>query len=151
MSDDTKIMPAVSSIPPRTTTVVPAGPGTHAAPGGPAIPQPGPEFLGGSGAPSFQEFAEKFIQAVAPMVEAKAAQYGSNSLAAKGRRYARAQGRTAKDQEALELACMQYCAEKIDRMEDAALHEVPASQDTLVDLTVYGLMFLYVRKYGRWM
>jgi hypothetical protein len=155
--DETKVMRSVSdpaegpdpaSLPPRTTTVSPGASGSHAAP---PMPHPGPQFLGGTEAPSFQEFAERFIQAVAPMAEAKAAQYGSNSLAAKGHRYARAQGRAAKDQEALELGVFQYMAEKMDRIEDAALRSEPASQDTLIDVTVYGLMLLYIRKHGSWL
>lgn len=137
-------------MPPRTTTVTTSG--AHAAQIRPQVP-PGPSqpFLDPSQALGFQEFAEKWIAAVVPMVEAKAREYGSNSLAQKGRRYARAQGRTVSDQEALLLGCFQYSAEKLDRVEDAALRGLPASQDTLTDLAVYSMMALYIRKLGHWL
>lgn len=118
-----------------------------------SMPLPAVPFLNGADSPppGFQEFCEKWLAEHIPMIEAKAREYGSNSLQRKGERYARAQGRTVGQAEALQLALMQYCAEKVDRLEDASIRGLPASDDTAVDLAVYSLMLVYTRKYGRWM
>jgi hypothetical protein len=135
--------------------VFPATTGTREAPasrsGAHALVLPRSPFLDPSVAPGFQEFSEKWLAEVIPMVESKAREYGSNSLRAKGDRYARAQGRAVPQAEALELACFQYLAEKLDRVEDAALRNQPASGDTLKDLAVYALMALYIRQTGHWL
>lgn len=123
--------------------------GTHRA-----VPMPASPFLTDAmAAPGFYEWAEKWLAENIPMIETKAREYGSNSLQRKGERYMRAQGRKASDgpSQALELACFQYIAEKLDRVEDAALRGLPASDDTWTDLAVYALMALYIRKTGRWL
>lgn len=158
MSEDapTKLMsavPADGEIPPELATphVTPVH-GSGSFPQLPPVPMPTRGFLADlQASPGFQEWAEKWLAAIVPMVEAKARQYGSNSLAQKGRRYARAQGREVTDAVALELGVMQYMAEKLDRVEDSALRQQAASDDTLIDLAVYALMGLYIRKHGHWL
>lgn len=107
--------------------------------------------LGISAPPGFQEWAEKWVAANAPGVERKAAEYGSNSLARKGRRYARAQGRQVGAAEALELGATQYVLEKLDRVEDSMLRQQLPSADTWLDVAVYALMVAFVRENGRWL
>ncbi len=164
---DTQMMPVVpeggdpAAIIPMHTSEHQAGyidpeptpvPGTLRA-ARPAVPQPAVPFLGAdSPPPGFQEFAEKWLAEHLPMVEHKAREYGSNSLQRKGERYMRAQGRTAEHPvQALEIACFQYIAEKLDRVEDAAIRGLPASTDTWTDIAVYALMANYIRATGRWL
>lgn len=100
--------------------------------------------------PGFADWAAKWMAATAPAVEKKAVEYGSNSLARKGYRYASAQSRRVTEAEALELGASQYLVEKADRMEDALLRGLSPSDDTLADSIVYGLMILFIRQNGRW-
>jgi len=163
VSDDTptQMMPPVPSAPAEQDGEDPKDPrelfrphtsGVHAAP---AVPMPSVPFLDPSAQPGFHEWAEKWLTENIPMVEAKAREYGSNSLQRKGERYLRALGLVKHTPDnpaaALELACFQYIAEKLDRVEDAALRGLPASDDTWTDLAVYALMALYIRKHGRWL
>lgn len=101
--------------------------------------------------PSFAEWVDKWVADHVPTAMAKAQQYGSNSLAKKGHRFAAVGSRdlTGYDQ-ALELGTAQYIVEKADRVEDAILRGHLPSSDTYVDLAVYSLMALYIRQHGRW-
>lgn len=103
------------------------------------------------GAPSFAEWVDKWVADHVPTAMAKAQQYGSNSLAKKGHRFAAVGQRDlAGYEQALELGTAQYIVEKADRVEDAILRGHLPSSDTYVDLAVYALMALYIRQYGRW-
>ena len=85
-----------------------------------------------------------------PTIQAKAAEYGSNSLAEMGRTFARAQGRTVEDAEAMEIGCMLYAKGKLERCLDAMLNGKLPSEDTWDDLVVYGMMAVFIRATGRW-
>jgi hypothetical protein len=89
-------------------------------------------------------------KATAGPIAAKAAQYGSNSLAQMGRLWARAQGREVDNAEALELGCMLYTYGKMERWIDAALRGDKPSIDTLHDIAVYATMAQRVRETGSW-
>lgn len=99
----------------------------------------------------FAEFVAKWFAEHVPVAQAKAQQYGSNSLAKKGYRFGAAQGRVPSDSEALELGATQYALEKLDRVEDAMLRREYASNDTWTDVVIYALMILYVRQNGHWL
>jgi len=101
-------------------------------------------------ADTFHDWARQWVDATAPAVERKAAEYGSNSLAKKGWRMANAQHRAVEQAEALELGALQYVLEKLDRVEDSMLRGQTPSDDTLLDATVYLLMVLFVRQNGHW-
>jgi hypothetical protein len=99
------------------------------------------------------EFAEwwvKLVESEAPMIGAKAKEYGSNSLAAMGRLYARGQGREIDAAEALELGCFVYAYGKMQRVADSMIHGKMPSVDTLKDLMIYMAMAQYIRANGRW-
>ena len=98
----------------------------------------------------FPDWAMQWISERATMIESKATEYGSNSLAEMGRTFARAQGRTVDDQEALEIGCMLYAKGKLERVLDAMLQQRTPSSDTWDDLAVYALMAGFIREKGRW-
>jgi len=100
--------------------------------------------------PSFGEWVGKWAAEHIPQAEAKAVQYGSNSLAKKGHRFAAAVGQRVNQGQALELGVAQYTAEKADRIEDAILRGQLPTEDTWVDVAIYALMAQYIRQYGRW-
>lgn len=113
-----------------------------------------PQVFGQPGTPvppGFHEWARQWVEANAPVVERKAAEYGSNSLARKGRRYAAARNSDISEAQALELGALQYVLEKMDRVEDSLLRDRVPSDDTLVDSAVYLMMILYIRANGRWL
>ena len=99
----------------------------------------------------FVSWVEKWASEQIPMAEAKAVQYGSNSLAKKGWRFAQAQGRGVSQAEALELGATQYVLEKMDRVEDAILRRQLPGDDTWIDIAVYALMIGYIRSNGQWL
>ena len=78
----------------------------------------------------FHEWWRQQVDDAAPMIERKAAEYGSNSLAEMGRMFARAQGRTVDDAEALEIGCAVYAKGKLERVLDAMLKGRLPSVDT---------------------
>lgn len=99
------------------------------------------------------EFAEwwgKLVDTDAPMIGRKAKEYGSNSLAAMGRLYARGQGREVDSAEALELGCYVYAYGKMQRVADAMIRGKLPSVDTLKDTMIYMAMAQYIRANGRW-
>ncbi len=99
------------------------------------------------------EFAEwwgKLVQTEAPTIGAKAKEYGSNSLAAMGRLYARGQGREVEPAEALELGCYVYMYGKVQRVADAMINGKLPSMDTVLDTMVYAAMILFIREHKRW-
>jgi hypothetical protein len=100
--------------------------------------------------PGFAEWTARWLAAIAPTVERKALEYGSNSLARKGYRYANAQHTDVTNVQALELGTVQYLLEKSDRIEDALLRGMAPSTDTVSDSVVYGLMCLFIRDQGHW-
>lgn len=102
-------------------------------------------------AEGFHQWANRWMARVAPEVQRKAAEYGSNSLAKKGYRFAAAQQRDVSGSEALQLGALQYVAEKSDRIEDALLRGNAPSDDTLVDAAVYLLMVMFIRENGHWL
>jgi hypothetical protein len=116
----------------------------------PAIPHPAAPFLGAvMAAPSdFQEWARKWLEVYGAVAEAAVGPGASSSMAAKGRRYARAQGRTVGDTEALELGCWLTAAENLDQVEDAGLRGRPAQQDACARVAAHALAALYVREHG---
>ena len=99
---------------------------------------------------TFASWAADWLDGHLPMIQDKAEQYGSNSLAELGRTFARAQGREVRDDAALEIGCMLYAKGKIERVLDAMLQERMPSPDTWTDLAVYALMARYIQTYGRW-
>lgn len=113
------------------------------------VPSPDQVFLNPAAA-DFQKWAEGWLSEHAPAVQAKAQQYGSNSLAASGRKLARLQGRQVSDIEALELGCFDYAHGKMERVFDAVLREQLPGRDTWHDIAVYSLMVLFMREFGRW-
>jgi hypothetical protein len=147
---------AAALIPERVTEVLPEpAPGSEFRnPGAvaqtrPAIPHPTAPFLDPPGPPDFSQWVRKWIDAYAPLAEAAVTAPGSNSLIAKGRRYARAQDRTIGDTEALELGCWLSTAENLDQIEEAALGQVRAEKYPCIQAAVLALAAVYVREYGR--
>ncbi|HEV2346389.1 MAG TPA: hypothetical protein VGS97_19985 [Actinocrinis sp.] len=114
----------------------------------PAIPHPTSPFLDVHRAPSFQEWSAKWVAAFSAVAEGLVAVPGSNGLVAKGRRYARAQGRTVGDVEALELGCWLATAENLDQVEHAVLQSQPADLSACIQVALHGLAALYVREHG---
>jgi len=110
-----------------------------------------PQVFDPGAVPGFAEWLASWSDRIAPQVQRKAAEYGSNSLAKKGYRFAAAQSMAVAQPQALELGALQYVLEKLDRAEDAMLRTQLPSDDTLVDATVYLLMVLYIRANGRWL
>lgn len=104
----------------------------------------------GGAAPKFDEWVSAWVAEHVPTAMAKAQQYGSNSLAKKGYRFAAAGGRDVEAGQALELGIAQYVAEKSDRVEDAILRGHLPSADTWLDIAIYALMAQYVRQHGVW-
>jgi hypothetical protein len=98
----------------------------------------------------FDEWWTKLVATEAPTIAAKAREYGSNSLAAMGRLYARGQGREVEPAEALELGCFVYAYGKMQRVADAMIRGVAPSVDTLRDLMIYAAMAQFIRQYGQW-
>ena len=91
-----------------------------------------------------------WVEANAPMIAAKAEEYGTNSLVEMGRIFARAQGREIDVEEAIELGAFLYAYGKIQRVADAALKGKLPSYDTWNDALVYMSMAMYARDTGRW-
>lgn len=98
----------------------------------------------------FAEWWSKLVQTEAPTIGAKAKEYGSNSLAAMGRLYARGQGREVEPAEALELGCYVYAYGKMQRVADAMINGKLPSTDTLKDTMIYMAMAQYIRQFGQW-
>jgi len=113
-------------------------------------PQPGKEpddSLGGD----FETWWLDLVSEHAPTIQAKAEEYGTNSLVEVGRLYARARGRDQiEPAEAIELGCAVYAYGKIQRVIDACLKDRLPSEDTWRDAMVYAAMALYTREHGRW-
>lgn len=108
-------------------------------------------LFGDKGAPvAFKDWANQWFVDHIPVVEEKSYVYGSNSLAKKGHRFAKAVGQNVTFAQALELGCEQYLVEKSDRVEDAILRGQLPTEDTLVDAAVYALMALFIRQHGHW-
>jgi hypothetical protein len=103
--------------------------------------------------PDESEFHAWWIQMAdkeAPVIHAKAKEYGTNSLVEMGRIWARAQCREVDEAEAIEIGCFLYAYGKIQRIADALLKGDLPNGDSWKDLTVYGLMSLYAREKGHW-
>ncbi len=98
----------------------------------------------------FRTWWASFVVATAPTIQAKAEEYGSNSLASMGRLWARAQGRSVTDAEALEIGCALYAYGKMQRVMDAMLVGKLPSEDTWHDLGVYATMAQFIKQEGRW-
>lgn len=159
--------PAPADTDPQPTQVIPAvpaaqetepasgpdhwGPGPALPPRGVAVGVPGPDstFLNPAQA-DFSKWAADWLADTAPAVQAKAEQYGSNSLAAMGHLAARMQGRKVPEIEALEAGCAVYAFGKMERVMDALLRGELPGRDSWNDLAVYSLMVLYMRQFGRW-
>jgi hypothetical protein len=128
---ETSLQESLAKLGPRTTT--------HSV----APPEP-------DETPSFDVWVDRWIADHVPVAMDKARQYGSNSLAKKGYRFATAGGRGVTVAHALELGVAQYIAEKADRIEDSILRGMLPSEDTWVDVAIYALMAQYIRQHGRW-
>lgn len=100
--------------------------------------------------PNFHRWWAALVDAEAPTIAAKAAEYGSNSLAQMGHMFARAQGRGVTEAEALEIGAFIYAYGKLQRVGDAILHGKLPSVDTWKDLSIYASMAMYVREKGQW-
>lgn len=101
--------------------------------------------------PSFAGWWLGMVELLAPAIQEKARQYGTNSLVEVGRLYARAQGRDPIGQvEAIEIGCMMYAYGKMQRVVDAMQRGELPSTDTWHDLMVYSAMAQFARAHGRW-
>lgn len=98
----------------------------------------------------FTSWWRTLVSCEAPVIARKAQEYGSNSLAAMGRLYARGQGREVEPAEALELGCAVYMYGKVQRVADAMINGKSASRDTILDTMVYAAMMLFIRESKRW-
>ena len=83
-------------------------------------------------------------------IAAKAAAYGSNSLAELGAHIARLQERTVTKPEALILGCWINVVQKIERMTDAILRGDTPDDDSIHDARVYLGMIQRIRDTGNW-
>lgn len=90
------------------------------------------------------------VQELAPTIQHKAEEYGSNSLAQLGHLFARAQGRTVPEAEALEIGCFLYAYGKMQRVGDALLAGKLPSSDSWLDAGIYSFMSAYIRECGAW-
>lgn len=100
--------------------------------------------------PNFHRWWAEMVDREAPTIAAKAAEYGSNSLAQMGHLFARAQGRGVTEAEALEIGSFIYAYGKLQRVGDSILHGKLPSTDTWKDLSIYASMSLYIREHGQW-
>ena len=100
--------------------------------------------------PNFHCWWAELVDKEAPTVAAKAAEYGSNSLAQMGHLFAKAQGRGISEAEALELGTFIYAYGKLQRVGDALLQGKLPSVDTWKDLSIYSSMAMYIRENGQW-
>lgn len=99
----------------------------------------------------FENWWLDLVSEHAPTIQAKAEEYGTNSLVEVGRLYARARGRDQIEiAEAVELGCAVYAYGKIQRVIDALLKDRLPSQDTWRDAMIYAAMALYTREHGQW-
>lgn len=109
------------------------------------VPSSGPEH------PDFAAWAHGWVEDNAPAIAAKAREYGSNSLAAEGRLFARACGRDSIPYaEAIEIGCMVYAYGKIERVIDAMLRGELPRIDSWHDPAVYSMMAMFTRSKGTW-
>lgn len=114
------------------------------------VPSPDQVFLNPDRL-DFSTWADQWLAQHAPAVQAKAMQYGSNSLAAMGGLTARLQGHEAISKvEALERGCAVYAYGKMERVMDAIMRGELPGRDSWHDLAVYSLMVLFMRETGRW-
>lgn len=86
----------------------------------------------------------------APTIQRKAEEYGTNSLIEMGRIWARAQGRSVEDLDAVEIGCFLYAYGKIQRVADALLKGKVPNVDSWRDLAIYSMMVQYSREKGNW-
>jgi hypothetical protein len=100
--------------------------------------------------PSFHRWWVDLADKEAPTIQAKANEYGSNSLAQMGHLFARAQGRGVTEAEALEIGSFIYAYGKLQRVGDSILQGKLPSTDTWKDLAIYSSMSLYIRETGQW-
>lgn len=100
--------------------------------------------------PTFHRWWVDLVDKEAPTIQAKANEYGSNSLAQMGHLFARAQGRGTTEAEALEIGSFIYAYGKLQRVGDAILQGKLPSTDTWKDLAIYSSMSLYIRETGQW-
>jgi hypothetical protein len=114
------------------------------------VPSPDQVFLNAAAPADFTKWLEGWVQDTAPGIQSKAETYGSNSLAAMGRRAAQLQGRVVSEVEALELGCWLYSSGKMERVTDAVLRGELPGRDTWHDIACYALMVLSIREHGRW-
>lgn len=99
----------------------------------------------------FESWWLELVSEHAPTIQAKAEEYGTNSLVEVGRLYARARGRDQIEiAEAVELGCAVYAYGKIQRVIDALLKDRLPSEDTWRDAMIYAAMALYTREHGQW-
>lgn len=102
------------------------------------------------GRSTFEQWWVQLASTLAPDIQRKAEEYGTNSLVEMGRVFARGQGREIDEPEAIELGCFLYTYGKVQRVADAALKGTLPSIDTWRDIMVYATMCLYAREHGRW-
>jgi hypothetical protein len=100
----------------------------------------------------FTAWWHALVDSTAPTIQAKAEEYGSNSLAAMGRVFMRARGDVGpyNDAEALEIGCALYAYGKMQRVMDSLYKGHQPSEDTWHDLGVYSTMAQYIKQEGRW-
>jgi hypothetical protein len=100
--------------------------------------------------PDFEDWWSDLVADLAPMIGAKAKEYGSNSLAEMGRLYARGQGREVDTPEALAIGCYVYAYGKMQRVADSMIRGAEPSEDTLKDTMIYMAMAMFIRQYKHW-
>lgn len=101
-------------------------------------------------AAGFEQWWLDLVSKRAPVIESKAKEYGSNSLAEVGRLVARMQGREIEVSEALQLGCAFYAYGKMQRVADSMIRGALPSADTIEDLMIYAAMMRYISETGMW-
>ena len=103
------------------------------------------------GPPDFNRWWASQVEEHAPTIQAKATEYGSNSLRQVGALFLRDRGLEGfTEAEELVAGCAVYAHGKLERVLDALLAGTLPSDDTLHDLQVYAAMAQYIKTTGVW-
>lgn len=110
-----------------------------------------PDLVFETDSSDFEKWWTELVRQHAGTIQAKAEEYGTNSLVEVGRLYARARGRDPVGiAEAVELGCAVYAYGKMQRVIDALLKDRLPSEDTWRDAMIYAAMALFAREHGHW-
>lgn len=103
------------------------------------------------GGPDFTRWWTSQVEEHGPTIQAKAQEYGSNSLRQVGALFLRDRGLEGfTETEELVAGCAVYAHGKLERVLDALLAGTLPSDDTLHDLQVYAAMAQYIKTTGVW-